>query len=244
MSDSLVGIVVNGAYTKTTASTEATESSSSTSTSKTASSGSTEYDQDMFLQLLIAEMQYQDPLEPTNNSEYVSQLASFTTIDAIQAVQSDMQTIQANSLVGKYVIVNDDGEYISGKVDYVTTDDDGVLQVAVGDSLYSIDTIDSVVEGDYYNAVLAAETFADTVSSLPALSELTLSDAEDVAEARALYDAMDSYTLGYVNTSSVETLEALEARIAALKESSTSTDDSTEETTEDDSTDEVEETDG
>ena len=240
MSDSLVGSVVNGAYTKTTASTEATSSSSSTSTSKTAASGSTEYDQDMFLKLLIAEMQYQDPLEPTDNSEYVSQLASFTTIDAIQAVQSDMQTIQANSLVGKYVIVNNDGEYISGKVDYVTTDDDGVLQVAVGDSLYSIDTIDSVVDEKYYNAVLAAETFADAVSSLPALSELTLSDAEDVAEARALYDAMDSYTLEYVSDDSLSTLEALEKRIAALEEASESSD-STEDT---ESEDEVEETEG
>ena len=240
MSDNLVGSVVNGAYTKTTASTEATSSSSSTSTSKTAASGSTEYDQDMFLKLLIAEMQYQDPLEPTDNSEYVSQLASFTTIDAIQAVQSDMQTIQANSLVGKYVIVNNDGEYISGKVDYVTTDDDGVLQVAVGDSLYSIDTIDSVVDEKYYNAVLAAETFADAVSSLPALSELTLSDAEDVAEARALYDAMDSYTLEYVSDDSLSTLEALEKRIAALEEASESSD-STEDT---ESEDEVEETEG
>ena len=34
-------------------------------------------DKDAFLQLLVAQMKYQDPLEPTDNTQYVSQLASF-----------------------------------------------------------------------------------------------------------------------------------------------------------------------
>ena len=54
----------------------------------------------MFLKLLVAEMQYQDPLEPTSNTEYVSELASFSQIEAVQSVQSQMSTIEANSLVG------------------------------------------------------------------------------------------------------------------------------------------------
>lgn len=243
MAGSLVGGIVNGIYTKTDASTEATaKASSTTSTSKTAASGDSGYDQEMFLQLLIAEMQYQDPLEPTDNSEYVTQLASFTTIDAIQQVQADMQTIQANSLVGKYVIVNDNNEYFSGQVDYVTTDSDGTLQIAVNDKLYTIDKIDSVVNEKYYNAVIAAETFTDIVGALPTLSDITKEDAESIASARNVYNAMDSYTQGYVNAGALSNLTAYEKRVAELlkaAEQATSADSEDNSETADDATTET-----
>ena len=41
-------------------------------------------DKEAFLQLLVAQMQYQDPLEPMDNTEYVSQLATFSQLEAIQ----------------------------------------------------------------------------------------------------------------------------------------------------------------
>ena len=99
------------------------DSSASQSKKTDTDSKSNTYDKEMFLKLLVAEMQYQDPLEPTSNTEYVSELASFSQIEAVQSVQSQMSTIEANSLVGKYVILLDDDQYISGKVDYVMTED-------------------------------------------------------------------------------------------------------------------------
>ena len=48
-------------------------------TSKSDTSNDLGYDQ--FLQLLCAEMQYQDPLEPTSNTEYVAQLATFSQME-------------------------------------------------------------------------------------------------------------------------------------------------------------------
>ncbi|MCR4694209.1 MAG: flagellar hook capping protein [Pseudobutyrivibrio sp.] len=225
----LIGSIVDGAYTKTEASKAASGTGNTTSTSMSASKANSGYDQDMFLQLLVAEMQYQDPLEPTDNSNYVAQLASFTTIEAIQAVQADMQTIQANSLVGKFVLINADDGQVSGKVDYVTTDDDGNLLVSVGEKTYKYDLIDSVIDETYYNAALVSGTFMDTVAGLPALEELNLSDEKKIVEARELYNAMDSYTKGFVNGETMDKLVALEKRLAALKAEDSSTDNDSEE---------------
>ena len=72
-------------------------------TSKSDTSNDLGYDQ--FLQLLCAEMQYQDPLEPTSNTEYVAQLATFSQMEATLGMQSTIESSNANALVGKYVII-------------------------------------------------------------------------------------------------------------------------------------------
>ena len=50
-------------------------------------------------------MQYQDPLEPTSNTEYVAQLATFSQMEATLGMQSTIESSNANALVGKYVII-------------------------------------------------------------------------------------------------------------------------------------------
>ena len=72
-------------------------------TSKSDTSNDLGYDQ--FLQLLCAEMQYQDPLEPTSNTEYVAQLATFSQMEATLGMQSTIESSNANALVGKCVII-------------------------------------------------------------------------------------------------------------------------------------------
>ena len=78
---------------------------------------------DQFLQLLCAEMQYQDPLEPTTNTDYVAQMATFSQLEATLSMQGTQQNAMARSLVGQQVILkveNDSGKttYVEGKVDY------------------------------------------------------------------------------------------------------------------------------
>lgn len=65
---------------------------------------------DDFLKLLSAEMQYQDPLEPTSNTDYVAQMATFSQLEATLSMKESMsssydQTTKsaALSLVGKRV---------------------------------------------------------------------------------------------------------------------------------------------
>jgi flagellar basal-body rod modification protein FlgD len=196
------------------------ENTTTTSRTSDSTSGNT-YDKEMFLQLLVAEMQYQDPLEPTSNTEYVSELASFSQIEAVQAVQDKMTTLEANSLVGKYVILNTtdasgNQTYVSGKVDYVMTDGDD-MYLSVNDSLYSIDDLDSVADEEYYNGVTNAQVFNQLVQALPTEAGLSIQDEDKLTAARSLLDSMSTYQLQFVSEDDVNTLTTLETRLEALK---------------------------
>ncbi len=50
-------------------------------------------DYDDFLQLLCAEMQYQDPLEPTSNTDYVAQLATFSQLEATLSMKDSLSEV-------------------------------------------------------------------------------------------------------------------------------------------------------
>ena len=116
----LIQQVKDGKFIDETTGTGSTSTKSSDKDKKTNELG---YDQ--FLQILCAEMQYQDPLEPTSNTEYIAQLATFSQLESQLSVQSTIEASSANDLVGKYVIMkvtsSTTGEtsYIAGTCDYV-----------------------------------------------------------------------------------------------------------------------------
>ena len=93
--------------------------------SKPNTSGGSTLDKDAFLQLLVTQMKYQDPLEPTENTEYVSQLATFSELEEMQNMVTTMDVSRATSLVGEYVTVKvtnaatGEESLTGGKVDYV-----------------------------------------------------------------------------------------------------------------------------
>ncbi len=113
-------------------------------TNKTAGN---EVNQDMFLQLMITQLQNQDPLDPMDNSEFLSQQAMFTQVNTLQEMNDKIATYgdallsmngsmltsntlnQAMNLVGKEVsAINPDNpdETISGTVDSVKITNSGL----------------------------------------------------------------------------------------------------------------------
>jgi flagellar basal-body rod modification protein FlgD len=48
---------------------------------------------DAFLQLLVTQLQNQDPLQPQDNSAFLAQLAQFTSVESLEQIKSDMSSL-------------------------------------------------------------------------------------------------------------------------------------------------------
>src|SRR4030067_2940508 len=55
--------------------------------------GNDEMDKDAFLKLLVTPLPNQDPLEPTDNTEFVAQLAQFSSLEGINNLNKSMEDI-------------------------------------------------------------------------------------------------------------------------------------------------------
>lgn len=203
-----------------------------TSTSSASTKSKTDSTKEMFLQLLVTEMQYQDPLQPTDNSEYVKEMATFSQVEALNSVSDKMNELQASALVGNYVTITDsDGNNITGCVEYVTTDSDDI-KVSVEGKLYEIDLVTTVQDPTYYEAGVLADTFSTLVGKLPSTQDVLAKDAEDVAKVRAIYNALTDYQKTFISQSDITKLEALEKKLGtAGNTTTTNTDSSTASTT-------------
>ncbi|MBN2654443.1 MAG: flagellar hook assembly protein FlgD [Nitrospirae bacterium] len=89
---------------------------------------------DDFLKLLVTQLKNQDPLDPMDNSEFVSQLATFSSLEQISNMSKSMETFIANqnyqnatmaaSVIGKE-ITSVTGE--TGVVKSISIEADGVF---------------------------------------------------------------------------------------------------------------------
>ena len=120
----------------------------------------TTLDVEQFLQLMVAEMQNQDPLEPTDNSDYMAQLATFTQVEATTEMGNKVEQQMASSLVGKSVIMKTNESssgMIAGKVNY-WENIDGKIYLGINGKLYDIADVDTVLDNDYYDKLVNGDT--------------------------------------------------------------------------------------
>jgi flagellar basal-body rod modification protein FlgD len=52
-------------------------------------------DKDIFLRLLVAQLRYQNPLQPADGMQFVTQLAQFTQLEQSTQMRQDMSAIRA-----------------------------------------------------------------------------------------------------------------------------------------------------
>jgi flagellar basal-body rod modification protein FlgD len=53
--------------------------------------------EEVFLQLLVSQIQNQDPLNPTDSTQFVSQLAQFSELEQVIGIRSDIETYMSDS---------------------------------------------------------------------------------------------------------------------------------------------------
>ena len=108
---------------------------------------------DAFLNLLVTQMKYQDPLNPTNDKEFLAQMAQFSALEQMQNANTNLLMQTGFSLVGKNVLATKTntatGEmvYVNGKVDSVNKIS-GKIFLSVNKQLVELEKVEAVYEND------------------------------------------------------------------------------------------------
>ena len=190
--------------------------------SQVSKSSTSDMNKDTFLQLLVAQMKYQDPLEPTSNTEYISQYATFTQVEEIQNMASTMELSRASSLVGEEVIINTTGsdgskKTVQGQVDYVTYEN-GKAYVSIDENLYSVSDVATIIDKQYMNAYDKAAGFVARIAKLPVVGAVSEKELNEIAELDEIYNGMSDYEKTFVASDVVKSLEEYKAQAAKVKE--------------------------
>ena len=110
---------------------------------QTTLSNSSSIDKDMFLKLLVAQMKYQDPINPQANSEYITQFATFSQLEQISNIVNSMNMTRGIECIGKEVTIKDKNEEIEGIVEEVIFKDNNTYLKVNGNN-YSINNLNTI----------------------------------------------------------------------------------------------------
>lgn len=179
-----------------------------------------------FLQLLVCQMENQDPLQPTTDTEWVSQLATYSQLEQMQNMNLSLTNTQAFNLVGQEVILNtttEQGETksVSGAVDYVTVKG-GKAYLSVEGNLYPMDDLVSVIDYEYLvknciPSVTASNVTYDKADPKDVSFQVNMGSDMGAATAVAVILNEEVIPANYVNLSENGTVTISAAAFAELE---------------------------
>lgn len=106
-----------------------------------------------FLLLLVTQMQYQDPLSPQENTDFVAQLAQFSALEQMSNLNQTVSNNSAYALIGQEVVIHHtsstgDVQEIQGSVEKVTIRN-GTAYVTVDGQDFLYDEVVQVIDMGY-----------------------------------------------------------------------------------------------
>ena len=108
-----------------------------------------ELGKDDFLTLLVTQLQNQDPTEPMENTEFISQMAQFSSLEQMTNMNQQftkmtamLNSTEAMSTLGKTVEINLGDTTTKGVVEGITRGDNP--QIQVNGALYDMERINAV----------------------------------------------------------------------------------------------------
>ena len=121
-------------------------------TSSTAIDTTSKVDKDMFLKLMVAQLKNQDPMNPTDSSQFLAQTAQFTSLEKLTTMADQVSqslsaqlAFGAGALVGKSVTYTDaDGAQHTGAVSSVRFGSTGPM-LSVGGADVALASVTGVV---------------------------------------------------------------------------------------------------
>ena len=109
---------------------------------------------DEFLKILIMQLANQDPLEPMKDTEFVAQMAQFSSLEQMQQLNTSFESMKSYQMIGKTVVANAvvDGKTmeITGVVEGVTRID-GVDYLQIGEYLVLPSAVLGAYDANVYN---------------------------------------------------------------------------------------------
>lgn len=129
--------------------TTATPATDTASTAKTSTLGYKD-----FLNLLTVQLENQDPFDPMSDTDFIAQMANFSTLEQVNTLSDNFSTYSARqqqlssqAFLGRTVTVSpSDSSSATGTVTAVTYDDKGGIQVTINGTQYDAADITSTTE--------------------------------------------------------------------------------------------------
>ena len=177
--------------------TDVTQYSSTTqNTSRTTGS---ELGKDAFMSILVSQLQNQDPLSPMDDTDFIAQMAQFSSLEQMQTLNKSFTDTQAAGMIGQYVyaetVNQETGEKVPvfGKVDGISIANDetylhigdssipveDVMEVYSSDSLDNSDTVQSLLQSSGLIGAYATGTTVEngeTITVEGIVDSLSISD--------------------------------------------------------------------
>lgn len=166
--------------------------------------------QETFLQLLVAEMSNQDPLEPTSNTEFISQLAQFSSMQYMMDTSKYAESNYASSLVGKVATASrTEGTQLvskTGTVEEVRKSSDDTYVVTIDGEDFPLSSVSSIKP---------AETTTDTSTDFSA-SSLSASIAQASMMIGMLATVKTDTLSGTVTAGLIDAIKVKDGKLYAV----------------------------